>query len=138
MKVFKKKFTDQSVYEAARERMQHIFERFDRVVVSFSGGKDSTVCLQLALEEARKRNRLPLEVVFFDEEAIHPETIDYVERVRQMPDVKLYWYCLPFNIATPAAALSRGGIAGRKRRGKNGSGKCLPVPLQSFPGSRRV
>jgi predicted phosphoadenosine phosphosulfate sulfurtransferase len=95
-RIFKKKFTEQTVLEAAQERMSHIYDIFDRVVVSFSGGKDSTVCLQLALEEARKRNRLPLEVVFYDEEAIHPPTIEYVERVRQNPDVKLYWYCLPF------------------------------------------
>lgn len=95
-RVFKKKWTEQTVYEAAKDRISHIYDVFDRVVVSFSGGKDSTVCLQLTLEEARKRNRLPLEVVFYDEEAIHPETIEYVERVRQNPDVKLYWYCLPF------------------------------------------
>lgn len=76
---FKKKEIDQDVYTTSLERINHLYDRFDRVAVSFSGGKDSTVCLQLALEVAKARNRLPLEVVFFDEEAMPPETIDYVE-----------------------------------------------------------
>jgi predicted phosphoadenosine phosphosulfate sulfurtransferase len=54
-------------------------------VVSFSGGKDSTAVLNTALVVAKELGRLPLDVVFFDEEAIHPPTIEYVERVRQAP-----------------------------------------------------
>ncbi|MGA9173857.1 MAG: DUF3440 domain-containing protein, partial [Thermoactinomyces sp.] len=55
---------------------------------------DSTVCLNLALEVARARNRLPLDVVFFDEEVLPPPTVEYVERVRQLPDVNMRWYAL--------------------------------------------
>lgn len=90
-----KEFSDKNVLELARERMRTVFDRFEHVSVSFSGGKDSTVVLQLALEEAERRGRLPLEVVHFDEEAIHPPTIEYVERVSNDPRLNFHWYCLP-------------------------------------------
>lgn len=86
---------DADVLTLARERMGVTFDLFDHVAVAFSGGKDSTACLHLALDEARARGRLPLDVVFFDEEAIHPETVEYVERVAARPDVNLRWYCVP-------------------------------------------
>jgi predicted phosphoadenosine phosphosulfate sulfurtransferase len=94
-RIRKKEFTEVSVYDAALARFRLLFERFDKVVVSFSGGKDSTVCLNLALQAAREVGRLPLDVYFWDEEAIHPETIEYVERVRSNPDVRLRWLCVP-------------------------------------------
>lgn len=80
---------------AAKNRIRYIYNQFDHVVVSFSGGKDSTAVLNLTIEVARELGRLPVRAAFFDEEAIHPPTIEYVERVRQSPDVKLEWYCLP-------------------------------------------
>jgi predicted phosphoadenosine phosphosulfate sulfurtransferase len=94
-KIYKKKTTAESVYDAAVRRINLLYDRFDTVVVSFSGGKDSTVCLNLTLEVAAQRGRLPLDVYFWDEEAIQPETIDYVERVMRRPDVRLKWLCLP-------------------------------------------
>ena len=93
--VRKKEYIDNNVYEEALERTRYIFDNFDKVVVSFSGGKDSTAVLNVALEIAKEKGKLPLEVVFFDEEAIHPPTIDYVRRVSQRDDVNLKWYCLP-------------------------------------------
>ncbi len=96
MTVFlKKKNLSQSVYELGLERIRRAYDLFDHVAVSFSGGKDSTVCLHLALEVAAERSRLPLDVIFFDEEAIHPETIKYMRRVSQREDVRLRWLCLP-------------------------------------------
>lgn len=94
-KIYRKGDLEENVYEAALERFRYLFAHFDRVVVSFSGGKDSTVCLNLALEVARETGRLPLECYFWDEEAIQPETVEYVERVRQNPDIRLKWLCVP-------------------------------------------
>ncbi|MBB5234457.1 DUF3440 domain-containing protein [Deinococcus budaensis] len=87
--------SDQDVLTLARERMRALFERFDHVSVSFSGGKDSTVVLNLALEAARELGRTPLDVVFYDEECIYTENIDYVRRVAADPDVALRWVCVP-------------------------------------------
>jgi 3'-phosphoadenosine 5'-phosphosulfate sulfotransferase (PAPS reductase)/FAD synthetase len=86
---------DVNVYDAAIKRFEYLFDNFDKVVVSFSGGKDSTVCFNLALEVAKKKNKLPLDVYFWDEEAIHPDTIEYVERVRQLPEIRFKWLCIP-------------------------------------------
>lgn len=65
MKVYKK----QSVYDAALDRIRYLFDEFPNVIVGFSGGKDSTVVLELALIVAREKNRLPLDVLFIDQEA---------------------------------------------------------------------
>lgn len=90
-KLYKKHPVERDVYALARERIRVCFDEFDTVSVSFSGGKDSTACLQLTLDVAREKKRLPLEVFFFDEEAIPPETVEYMERVAANPDVKLLW-----------------------------------------------
>lgn len=91
---------DRDVYSLALERTAEVLDRFDHVAVMFSGGKDSTATLQVALEVLRSdpvrwARHLPLRVVFYDEEAIPYETADYVERVAELPDVALEWYCLP-------------------------------------------
>jgi predicted phosphoadenosine phosphosulfate sulfurtransferase len=95
LKVRRKHRQSRNVLEAAIERVEYCFKMFDTVSVSFSGGKDSTAVLNLALDEARKRNKLPLRTIFFDEEAIHPTTIEYMDRISQRDDVALEWYCLP-------------------------------------------
>jgi predicted phosphoadenosine phosphosulfate sulfurtransferase len=87
--------TNEDVMTAALDRIRRIYDLADRVVVSFSGGKDSTVVLNLTAMVARERGRLPLEVYFVDEEACYPETVEYVERVRGRDDVRLWWVCLP-------------------------------------------
>ena len=65
---------DVDVFTAARERLRHVFSNYDKVVVSYSGGKDSTCCLELAIQVARDLGKLPLDVMFFDEEVLLPET----------------------------------------------------------------
>jgi len=95
-RIGKKKHQETNVYEKALERAEYLFDNYDNVVVMFSGGKDSTAVLQICLEVKEKKNiKKPLEVIFFDEECIHPPTIEYMERVSKFPDVNLKWFCLP-------------------------------------------
>ena len=47
---------NKNVYEAANERIDFVFKNFDRIYMSFSGGKDSGVMLNLVVEYMRKNN----------------------------------------------------------------------------------
>lgn len=88
----------ENVLEAAQKRISFLFDEFENVAVNFSGGKDSTVCLELTLAEARKRGRLPLPVMFIDQEAEWQMTIDYVKEVMYREEVKPYWLQVPIKL----------------------------------------
>ncbi len=93
-----KVYSELNVYDMGIKRMEYIFDEFEEVVVGFSGGKDSTVILHLAIEVARKRNRLPIKVLFIDQEAEWQHNIDYVRRVMDMPEVEPMWFQMPIRI----------------------------------------
>jgi predicted phosphoadenosine phosphosulfate sulfurtransferase len=88
-----KGYIDKDVYTLAKERVRRAYELFDTIVVSFSGGKDSTGCLQVVLEVAQELEKTPVECIFFDEEAIPYETEDYVRRMASRDDVNMLWLC---------------------------------------------
>lgn len=87
-----------NVYEAAMQRIKFVFDEFEQIVVSFSGGKDSGVMLNLALKFATENNQLhKLCVYHLDYEAQYQMTTDYVTSVfENLPkEVKRFWVCLP-------------------------------------------
>ena len=46
----------ENVYELIQKRLKFIFDEFDNIYVSFSGGKDSGVLLNLCIDYIRKHN----------------------------------------------------------------------------------
>lgn len=94
-RVRKKEYSEQDVFDAGLERIKYLFTAFDNVVVNFSGGKDSTCVLNMTLLVARELNKT-FTVNFFDEEAIHPPTIEYVQRVSKTEGIDFKWFCLEF------------------------------------------
>lgn len=86
-----KVYLNRNVLEAALARMRWVFDEFPNVVVNFSGGKDSTATLQLALQVAEEKGRLPLPVLFVDQEAEFQSTIDYVRQVMDDPRIRPLW-----------------------------------------------
>ena len=42
------------IYEALQERLHFLFNEFDNILVSFSGGKDSGLLLNLVLDFQKK------------------------------------------------------------------------------------
>jgi|LakMenE01Jun11ns_1017448.scaffolds.fasta_scaffold9950339_8 predicted phosphoadenosine phosphosulfate sulfurtransferase len=103
MKIYKKI----NVYDAALDRLRYIFDEFENVVVGYSGGKDSTVTLNLAMIVAKEKNRLPLSVIFIDQEAEWQGTIDVVKKVMYDPNVKPYWFQMPIVITNNASSYER-------------------------------
>jgi len=71
--------------------MVTLYEQGHRIVVSFSAGKDSGVCLEICLIAARMTGRLPVEVIMRDEEIMFPGTFEYAERIAAREDVEFHW-----------------------------------------------
>lgn len=93
-----KQYLETNVYEAAIKRYEIIFSEFDKVVVSFSNGKDSGVLLNLAIEAARRLGKLPVHTIYIDFEAQYKHAIDFTYRTFNRPEVKPYWICLPIHL----------------------------------------
>lgn len=93
-----KTYLDIDVMRAAEARLDHVFARFERVYASFSGGKDSGVLLNLAIEAARRAGRLPLDVMVIDLEAQYRLTAEYVAAQMARPEVRPWWICLPLHL----------------------------------------
>lgn len=85
-----------NVYEAAKRRITWAFDTFDRVYVSFSGGKDSTVMLHMVMEEAIRRER-KVGLLFVDLEAQYKITIEFIESMFELYKdyIEPYWVALP-------------------------------------------
>lgn len=88
-----------TVLKAAERRIAATFDAAERVYVSFSGGKDSTVMLHLVAAEARCRGRR-FGLLFIDLEAQYRHTIDHVATCyAEYADVaEPYWVSLPLNL----------------------------------------
>jgi predicted phosphoadenosine phosphosulfate sulfurtransferase len=93
-----KVFVDENVYDAANRRLALVFRHFHKIYVSFSGGKDSSLLLHLALAKARERGRLPLDVLFIDLEGQYAHTIEHVREMMSLPGIRGHWVCLPLNL----------------------------------------
>jgi predicted phosphoadenosine phosphosulfate sulfurtransferase len=87
----------ENVLEAARRRTALVFDRFDRVVVSVSGGKDSHVVWHLAAAEAERRGRR-VEAFFLDQEAEYAGTIDVIDAIMRHPATEPRWYQVPLRM----------------------------------------
>lgn len=99
----KREYMDETVYEAFLKRMKLIFEEFDNIYVSFSGGKDSGLLLNMTLDYQRKYYPWKRIGLFHqDFEAQYTLTSEYVERTfeRLQFEVEPYWVCLPMATRT--------------------------------------
>lgn len=108
--MLKQVYTHENVLNAARERMSYVFDEFENIVVSVSGGKDSTVLAHLALQEAHKRDRR-IGIFFLDEEVVYDSTVKQINYLMNMyPEntVKL-WFQIEFNL-TNAVSYKEGQL----------------------------
>ena len=86
-----------NVLEAAQERIQWIFDTFEQITLSFSGGKDSTALFHLVAAQARKQHR-KFNVMFLDWEVQYSATIDHIIKMKSIYQdciERFYWIALP-------------------------------------------
>lgn len=99
----KRENLSQNVFEALQERFHFLFSEFENLFVSFSGGKDSGLLLNLLLDFQKKYYpERKIGVFHQDFEAQYSLTTEYVERTfkRIENEVESYWVCLPMATRT--------------------------------------
>ena len=101
MKIYK----DQDVLSAARDRYKFIFNNFDNVCFSFSGGKDSSLMIQLANIVAKKLNKV-FDVMYIDLEAQYKHTIEHVYELKELSQIRdFYHIALPLYLRNAVSVL---------------------------------
>lgn len=87
------------VHRAARDRISWTFDTFEKIYLSFSAGKDSTVMLHMVMDEAIKRNR-KIAVLLIDLEGQYKMTIEHALQCYEMYSefIEPYWICLPIHL----------------------------------------
>jgi len=92
-----------SVYLETQNRLELLFKEFDNIYVSFSGGKDSGVLLNLCIDYIRQ-NKLDRKIGVFhlDYEAQYTYTTEYVNKTlaENLDILEVYRCCIPFKVTT--------------------------------------
>jgi len=94
-----KHYLNKNVYDASVERIKYTFDNFEKIYLSFSAGKDSTVMLHLVMDEAIKRN-VKIGLLIVDLEGQYKLTIDHMTECVEMykDNLEVYWVCLPIHL----------------------------------------
>jgi predicted phosphoadenosine phosphosulfate sulfurtransferase len=97
----KRVYAKKNVYDASVERIDFIFKTFGRIYVSFSGGKDSGVMLNLVIDYMRK-NRITkkIGVMILDNEANYEHSLKFMHSIlsKNLDILDVYWCCLPITL----------------------------------------
>ena len=76
-----RQYQEENVFEALQKRFHYLFQEFENIYVSFSGGKDSGLLLNLLMDFKREYYPERLIGLFHqDFEAQYSMTTEYVER----------------------------------------------------------
>lgn len=92
---------NKNVYEASVERIEFIFKNFERIYVSFSGGKDSGVMLNMVVDYMRKNGITEkVGVMILDNEANYTHSLTFMHSIirKNLDLLEVYWCCLPITL----------------------------------------
>lgn len=103
----KRIYKEHDVYQASIARLDFIFANFERIYLSFSGGKDSGVMLNLILSYMKERRiKRKIGIQILDNEANYEYSLDFMRRMiennREYLDV--YWCCMPITLPCTVSA----------------------------------
>jgi predicted phosphoadenosine phosphosulfate sulfurtransferase len=98
MRIYNKQ---KNVFEAATQRIEYIFNNFEKIYVSFSGGKDSGVMLNLCIDHIRK-NKIDrkIGVMVMDNECNFTYSLEFMHSIirKNLDVLDVYWCCLPLTL----------------------------------------
>lgn len=103
----KKYNENKNVYEASYERIDFMFKHFKRIYLSFSGGKDSGVMLNLTLKYMKDNNITEkIGIMILDNEANYTHSLDFMHRIirANLDLLDVYWCCLPITLPCTVSA----------------------------------
>ena len=100
-------YQDINVYDATQERLKYIFDTFERIYISYSGGKDSGVMLNLVLDYMRQNGitkKIGLQTL--DNEANYSQSLEFMHSIIQknLDLLDVYWCCLPVTLPCTVSA----------------------------------
>lgn len=95
------KYLDLDVLEASKQRIKYILNSFEKVYVSFSGGKDSGIMLNLVIDELRQNYPgRKVGIMILDNEANYTLSLEFMHKMmdnnRDILDI--FWCCLPITL----------------------------------------
>ncbi|CAB4164224.1 COG3969 Predicted phosphoadenosine phosphosulfate sulfotransferase [uncultured Caudovirales phage] len=91
-----KRYLNQSVLQASRDRISKTLDNVERAYVAFSGGKDSSVMMHLVMDEAIKRG-IKVGIMYIDFEAQYKDTITHINEMVELykDHIDMHWICIP-------------------------------------------
>jgi predicted phosphoadenosine phosphosulfate sulfurtransferase len=121
-----------NVYDAANERIDFIFKTFERIYLSFSGGKDSGVMLNLVMDYMRKNNiTKKIGIMILDNEANYDYSLKFMHSIleKNLDILDVYWCCLPITLPCTVSSYATEWQCWGQRDQKRW---IRPMPKQSY------
>lgn len=90
-----------NVYDASNERLDFIFANFERIYLSFSGGKDSGVMLNLVIDYMKKNDiKTKIGIQILDNEANYDASLEFMHSIirNNIEYLDVYWCCMPVTL----------------------------------------
>ncbi len=100
---------EMNVYEASIDRIEYIFNNFNKIYLSFSGGKDSGVMLNLVVDYMRRKNiTKKIGLMVLDNEANYTLSLEFMHRIvkANLDLLDVYWCCLPITLPCTVSSYS--------------------------------
>lgn len=105
----KRVYKKTNVYDASMERIKFVFDNFERVYLSFSGGKDSGILLNLTLKYMRDNGiKQKLGIQILDNEANYELSLKFMHKIIQdnIDLLDVYWCCMPVTLPCTVSSYS--------------------------------
>lgn len=135
--MLKQVYIKDDVKSVAEKRIKYIFDEFENIIVSISGGKDSTVLCWMALQEAHRRNR-KIGIFFLDEEVVYRSTIEQVTWLMNLyPEntVRL-WLQIPFRLTNATSLFESQLVCWEEGKHDIWMRPKVPYSIQHIPWDR--